>query len=190
MFKVTQPKQQQGTMSTVARSNMSVGLPYMQGTSEALTRVFKAHGLSDGVGTYHLPINTIRSILVHPNDKTPNTQKCGLIYQVECPECPLTYIGETGRMLGTRMKDDLNLRDPLSAVGEYCAHKHHKITKDSVRVLAREDIWLKRKLREAIIIKVVQPAMNRDQRYEFLFIYDELLLSCDHHQGGHMASDD
>ena len=85
-----------------------------------------------GVGTYHRPINTIRSILVHPKDKTPDSQKCGLVYQVECPECPLTYIGETGRMLAMRMKDHLNLRNPLTAVGE-----HHKITKDSVRVLAR-----------------------------------------------------
>ena len=83
------------TTSTGTRPKTNVGLPYMQGTSEALTRVFKAHG----VGTYHRPINTIRSILVHPKDKTPDAQKCGLVYQVECPKCPLTYIGKTGRML-------------------------------------------------------------------------------------------
>ena len=112
------------------------------------------------------PINTIRSILVHPKDKTPDAQKCGLVYQVECPECPLTYIGETGRTLAMRMKDHLNLRNPLTAVGEHCAHEHHKITKDSVKVLARGDIWLKRKVREAINIKLGQPAMNRDQGYE------------------------
>ena len=53
----------------------------------------------------------------------------------------LTYIGETGRMLATRMKDHLNLRNPLTAVGEHCVHEHHTITKDSVRVLAREDSW-------------------------------------------------
>ena len=106
----------------------------MQDTSEALTRVFKTHG----VGTYHRPINTIRSILVHPKDKTPDAQKCGLVYQVACPECPLTYIVETGRMLDTRMKDHLNYRNPLTAVGEHCVHEHHKITKDSDRVLARE----------------------------------------------------
>ena len=45
----------------------------------------------------------------------------------------------TGRMLATRMKDHLNLRNPLTAVGEHCAHGHHKITKDNVRVLAREE---------------------------------------------------
>ena len=105
-------------------------------------------------------------MLVHPKDKTPDAQKCGLAYQVECPECSLTYIGETGRMLATRMKDHLNLRNPLTAVGEHGAHEHHTITKDSVRVLAREDGWFKRKVREAIEIKIGQPAMNRDQGYE------------------------
>ena len=126
--------------------------------------MFKAHG----VGTYHRPIRTIRSIVVQPNYKTPDAQKCGLAYQVECPECPLTYIGvgETGRTLAAMMKDHLNLRNPLTAVGEHCVHEHHKITKDSARVLAREDIRLKRKVREAIEIKIGQPTMNRDQGYD------------------------
>ena len=124
MFKVPRPKQQQSTTPTGTRPKTNVGLPYMQDTYEALTCVSKAHG----VGTYHQAINTIRSILVHPKDKTTDAQKCGLVYhcQVECPECPLTYIGETGRTLATRMKDHLNLRNPLTAVEEeHCAHEHH-----------------------------------------------------------------
>ena len=87
------------------------------------------------------------------------------------------------------MKDHLNLRNPLTAVGERCAHEHHKITKVSVKVLAREDIWLKRKVREAIKIEIGQPAMNRDQGYELLPIYDEHLLSCDRRQGDHVTSE-
>ena len=75
-------------------------------------------------------------------------------------------------MLATRMKDHLNLRNQLTAVGEHCAHEHHNITKDSVRVLAREDIWLE-------AIKMGQPALHRDQGYKLSPIYDELLLSCD-----------
>ena len=63
------------------------------------------------------------------------------------------------------------------------------ITKDSVGLLAREDVWLKRKVREAIKIKIGQPAMNRDQGYELPPIYDELLLSCDHCQGDHVTSE-
>ena len=49
--KVPKPKQQQSITST--RPNINVGLPCMQGTSEALTSVFKAHE----VGTYHRHIN-------------------------------------------------------------------------------------------------------------------------------------
>ena len=94
-------------------------------------------------------------------------------------------------MLATRMKDHLNLRNPLIAVAEHCTHKHHNITKDSVRVLAIDDSCLKRKVREAIKIKIGQPAMNRDQGYELPPpIYDELLLSCDRHQGNLMTSED
>ena len=37
----------------------------------------------------------------------------------ECPEYPLTYIGETGRMLAMRIKDHLNFRNPLL---NSCAH--------------------------------------------------------------------
>ena len=74
-------------------------------------------------------------------------------------------------------------------MGEHCAHEHHKISKDCVKVLAREDVWLKRKVREAIEIKIGQPAMNRDQGYELPPIYDELLLSCDRRQGNHMTSE-
>ena len=51
MFKVPKPKQQQSITST--RPTINVGLACMQGTSEALTRVFKAHG----VGTYNRHIN-------------------------------------------------------------------------------------------------------------------------------------
>ena len=59
-------------------------------------------------------------------------------------------------------------------------------------LLAREDIWLKRKVREAIKIKIGQLAMNSDQGYELTPtpIYDELLLSCDRRQGGHTSSED
>ena len=108
-------------------------------------------------------IKTIRSILVYPKEKTPDAQKCGLVYQVECPECPLTYIGETGRTLATRMKDHLNLRNPvLNSCGRTLYAQTPQITKDSVRVLDREEIWLKRKVREASEIKIGQPAMSRD----------------------------
>ena len=78
---------------------------------------------------------------------------------------------------------DLNLKNPLTAMGEHCAHEHHRITKDSLRILAGEETGLKRKVREAIKIKIGQPAMNCDQGYELPPFYDKLLLSYDRRQG-------
>ena len=56
-------------------SSVSAPLPYIQGVSEQLTRVFRKQGVS----TYHKPINTIRQQLVHPKDPTPMTKKCGVL---------------------------------------------------------------------------------------------------------------
>ena len=125
------------------RARTSIGLPYIHGTSEKLARIFRAHD----VGVYHRPINTIRSLLVHPKDKTPDLQKCGVVYQVTCPQCQHLYVGETGRTLATRMKDHTSHNTQSTAVGDHCREHGHVINKNNVEVLAREEGWFKRKVR-------------------------------------------
>ena len=153
------------------RARTSIDLPYIHGTSEKLARIFRAHD----VGVYHRPINTIRSLLVHPKDKTPDLQKFGVVYQVTCPQCQHLYVGETGRTLATRMKDHTSHNTQPSAVGDHCREHGHVINKNNVEVLAREEGWFKRKIREAIEIKTLQPAINRDQGFDLPAIYSEIL---------------
>ena len=65
--------------------------------------------------------------------------------------------GHTGRTLATRMKDHLNLRNPvLNSCGRTLCAQTPQITKDSVRVLDREETRLKRKVRIAGEIKMGQ----------------------------------
>ena len=67
--------------------------------------------------------------------------------------------GHTGRTLATRMKDHLNLRNPvLNSCGRTLCAQTPQITKDSVRVLDREETRLKRKVRIAGEIKMGQAA--------------------------------
>ena len=44
-----------------------------------------------------------------PKEKDTKLQKCGVIYQYNCLviNCPVEYIGETGRVFGDRFKDHL-----------------------------------------------------------------------------------
>ena len=167
--------------TTGDRASISVGLPYVRGTSEKLAKIFREHG----VGTYHKPFNTLRSILVHPKDKTPDLKKCGVIYQLQCPQCPEQYVGETGRTLETRLKEHFKLASPRTAVGEH----EHPISQDNVKVISREDHTLRRKIRESVEIRTRRPAINRDQGYELPRIYDQL-LSCDRRSGDHVTSED
>ena len=50
------------------------------------------------------PHNTLKKLLVHPKDKLDTTQSCGVVYEKACKGCDKSYIGETGRVLGTRVK--------------------------------------------------------------------------------------
>ena len=64
---------------------------------------------------------------------------------------------------GTRMKDHTSYNSQPTAVGDHCREHGHAINKNNVEVLAREEGWFKRKVREAIEIKTIQPTINRDQ---------------------------
>ena len=122
------------------RARTNIGLPYIHGTSEKLARIFRAHD----VGVHHRPINTVR-----PKDKTPDLQKCGVVYQITCPQCQHL---DTGRTLATRMKDHTSHNTQPTEVGDHCREHGNVISKNNVEVLAREEGWFKRKVREAIKI--------------------------------------
>ena len=95
-----------------------------QRQSERLSKTFTQHAVS----MCHKPVNTLRSILVHPKDKTPKDKKCGVIYEITCDQ-DLThvYIGETKRPLGKRFKEHTNLTIP-TGVGDHCNATGHSVS--------------------------------------------------------------
>jgi hypothetical protein len=76
----------QSTSATT--SKISIPIPYVQGVSKHIKRVFDKHG----VRVYHKPVNTIRQQLVHPKDPTPIENKCGVVYKIKCDNCEHNYI--------------------------------------------------------------------------------------------------
>jgi len=43
--------------------------------------------------------------VVHPKDKVRDEEKTELIYRVPCKNCSSSYVGETGRKFGLRIKE-------------------------------------------------------------------------------------
>ena len=77
-----------------------MNIPYVEGVSVAVTRVYKRYGVS----TTMRPHTTIRNLLVHPKDKVNTEETAECVYRISCKKCRKVYIGETGRSLGVRLK--------------------------------------------------------------------------------------
>ena len=142
------PKQKTKTKPTLASKGNtrppSIGLPYVQGLSERLSKTFRQHGVS----VYHKPVNTLRSILVHPKDKTPKDKKRGVLHEITCDQATAhVYIGETKRPLWKRVKEHTNLTIP-TGVGDHCNATGHSVSLDNTKVLTREPQWTKRKVKD------------------------------------------
>ena len=76
-------------------------LPYVKGLTESVARVLKRHQIATAIK----PMKTIRNILVHPKDKQERDEKSDFFYKIPCKNCEQVYISETGRKIGTRLKE-------------------------------------------------------------------------------------
>ena len=151
--------------------SVKVGIPYVKGVSERLSRAFQQHGCH----VFHKPTNSLRSQLTKVKDRTDPLKKCGVVYQVDCPDCTEDYIGETARVLSTRL--DEHQKRPNSAVFEHLQTTGHNFQPHDTKVLATEPNLVKRKIKEAIEIKQRRPSLNRDMGYELPPIYNTILRS-------------
>ena len=69
----------------------TVGATYIQGVSEAIKRVLKPLGIA----LCHKPA-PIQWILCNKmKDEIPQNKRKGVVYEVPCDDCELTYVGET-----------------------------------------------------------------------------------------------
>jgi len=137
----------------------------VSGLSEHLSRVFRAQDIH----TYHKPYNTLRSILVLPKDRTPTEKKTSVVYDITCNDCGEHYIGETAR---TREKRN---KQTTSAIRERQSQANHEIDWEGVKILDKESVDIKRKIKEAIHIRCQRPTLNRDRCYDLPAIFDQLL---------------
>ena len=120
--------------------------------------------------------NTIRELLVYPEDKDNILKKSGVIYRYKCSrvDCEDEYIGESGRTFAERFREHNKSPSPI--------HDHfnttgHEVSLDSFSIVGREDQSMTRTIREAMLIRVNDPSLNRNiGKYQLPHIWNEVLV--------------
>ena len=74
---------------------------YIKGLSEAIKRVLSPLSIR----VLFQPHSTLRQKLVHVKDPTPVLQMANVVYSIPCTTCSAVYIGQTGRLLKTRLDE-------------------------------------------------------------------------------------
>ena len=89
----------------------------------------------------HKPSNTLNMNLVKVKDRRELNDRAGVVYEIECKDCDKTYVGETGRKIGTRMNEhsnDIVKRKPASKVAMHTAETGHDMNVREPKVLYSE----------------------------------------------------
>ena len=83
----------------------------MKGLSEAFARILK----SCSIATANRRHRMLQNFVVHPKDTVKDEEKTELIYRVPCKNCSSSYVGETDRKFGLRIKEHKKEVDSFTA---------------------------------------------------------------------------
>lgn len=99
------------------------------------------------------PTNPLRSIYTGMKQKVPKEDQSGVVYKIECSNCPKCYVGETKQKLSMRISQhecqskQLNPRHP-TALTEHTQRLGHTFAYDSASILQKENIKRRLQLQE------------------------------------------
>ena len=159
------PKKERKNKSDGNKSRGMVTIPYVEGISERIARTFKSYNISSGMK----PHCTLICLSIQ---KTRGTLLTPQIYSVPCKNCPVSYIGETGRKFGKRLEEHRVEAEKLStgiktratrkssqsvvhksAISDHVVDNNHLIDWDEAKIIGKESDRYKRWIKEAIAIR-------------------------------------
>ena len=158
--------------NTTSTKKPYIVVQYTKGMGESCKNICRKHE----VEVYFKGGNTIKDLLVHPEDKDNILQKSGVIYRDRCGrvDCDEEYIGESDRTFGERFRD--HMRTPSPTIDHHnitC----HEVSLDNFGIVGREDHNIARTIKEAILIRVNDPSLNRNiGKLQLPHIWDEVLV--------------
>ena len=153
-----------------------ISLPYIKGLSESITRSINKNGCDV---LYTIP-KKLDTLIKRGKDKIDTIKRTDVVYKIECENCNATYIGQTKRHLGTRMKEhNCNIKKDITSHSVVSLHRtlnDHEFRWNSPTILHQEKNTRKREIAEMFYIKRHSNAINLQKDTEsFSGIYDRVL---------------
>ena len=88
--------------------------------------------------------------------------------------CEDEYIGESGRTFGERFREHMR---PPSPIIDHHNITGHEVSLDNFSIVGREEHSIARTIKEAILIRVIVPSLNRNiGKFQLPHIWDEVLV--------------
>ena len=130
----------------------TIVVPYIPKTADRFKRICK----SKNIQVHFKGTNTLRTTLVNPKDKDHKSKQTGVIYQYQCPhiQCSSSYIGESGRSLGDRVKEHLKAPSPIHL---HSTTTGHPLDPNQFNIIHKEVQGQSRTIKEAMFIRVQDP---------------------------------
>ena len=114
---------------------------YIRGTSETIAGILQP----DNICVAHKPITTLRQLLTNVKDKDKPEDRQGAVNKIKCCYGQATYIGETGRNLGTQLTEHRQVTrnsDVNNHIAEHHLQTKHQIDWDSATCITySKDCW-------------------------------------------------
>ena len=100
--------------------------PHIKSISENVSRILQPFNIR----VAHKPITTLRQLLTNVKDQDEPRKWQGAVYKINCSDCHVTYIGETGRNLTTRLTEHKR----ATRKGDVNNHiaEHHRLTNHTI----------------------------------------------------------
>ena len=147
-------------------------VPCVKGISESCKNICRKHGIQ----MYFKGGWIIKDLLVHPKDMDTILQKSGVIYRYKYSrvDCEEEYIEESSRTFTERFKE--LMRPPLLIHDHYNTTDHY-LSIENFSIVGRHNHIVARNIKEAILIRVNDPSLNRNiGKYQMPHIWDEVLV--------------
>ena len=173
--KIQRQATRQGNRQPEGRETQNtVVIPYIQGISEHIIRLVKPYAKA-----HTKPATNLRHILSKPKDKREKHQNKGVVYRYTC-QCGKLYIGETCRTIKTRQQEHMraitNADYNHSGLSKHVLETGHTISWEGVEILAYENQWKKRKIKEGIFIAKTKKdkLLNTNSGWQMADMYNVL----------------